>query len=122
MTIKLLDTDLACAGRPIAKLDPVVREVLRVGIYEIGELGLADHAIGAHVDITKALAQPHLGSFVNGELLHQQAVRRHLGAVCVWSSCCFSCAAHSRWQSHRRTQDCNQATCSGHAVPAARRR
>ena len=61
------NANLTSAGRPIAKLDPVVREVLRVGIYEIGELALADHAIGVHVDVTKALGQPHLGSFVNGE-------------------------------------------------------
>ena len=64
-------TNLPYAGRPVTKLDPVVREVLRVGMYEIGELGLADHAIGAHVDVAKALGQPHLGSFVNGEPLHE---------------------------------------------------
>ena len=44
-----------------------MREVLRVGIYELMELDLADHAIGGHVDVAKALGQPHLGNFVNGE-------------------------------------------------------
>ena len=46
-----------------------MREVLRVGVYELMELGLADHAIGGHVDVAKALGQPHLGGFVNGEPL-----------------------------------------------------
>ncbi len=114
------DTDLACAGRPISKLEPVVREVLRVGIYEIGELGLADHAIGAHVDITKALAQPHLGSFVNGEVHHQRAGCWRFRARYAWASCFIKLQLTDGWQLRRRTEDCSQATCSGHSVPAAR--
>ena len=54
------------AGRAIAKLDPVAREVLRVGLYELMDLGLVDHAIGSHVNIVKAMGAPHLAGFVNG--------------------------------------------------------
>ena len=99
-----------------------MREVLRVGIYEIGELGLADHAIGAHVDITKALAQPHLGSFVNGELLRQWAERWQIRALRAGQRAASAVQLKDGRQSRRRAEDCSQATCSGHSVPDARGR
>jgi hypothetical protein len=54
------------AGRAITQLDPVAREVLRVGLYELMDLELADHAIGSHVEVVKVLKSPHLAGFVNG--------------------------------------------------------
>ena len=47
-------------------LDPPVRQVLRLALYELLELNLADHAVSEHVDVAKAMAGPATGGFVNG--------------------------------------------------------
>ena len=65
------------AGRAIAKLDPVAREILRVGLYELMELELADHAIGSHVEIVRAMGSPHLAGFVNGMNVSLYACATH---------------------------------------------
>jgi NusB family len=52
---------------PFEKLDPVVVEVLRVGLYEILELGLDDHAIFEHVELVKQmLGVPAIAGLLNG--------------------------------------------------------
>lgn len=57
-----------CAGRQVAGLDPPVRQVLRLGLYELLELNMADHAVNEYVDVAKAMAGPSTGGFVNGAL------------------------------------------------------
>jgi 16S rRNA (cytosine967-C5)-methyltransferase len=47
-------------------LDPELQQVLRVGVYELLELGLPDHAISQHVDVAKALVRPEASRVVNG--------------------------------------------------------
>lgn len=49
-------------------LDPELLQILRLGIYELVELGLPDHAINQHVDLAKALVRPQAARLVNGVL------------------------------------------------------
>lgn len=53
-------------GRAVAGLDPPVRQVLRLGLYELLELNMVDYAVSEYVDVAKAMAGPGVGGFVNG--------------------------------------------------------
>lgn len=50
----------------MAGLDPPVRQVLRLGLYELLELNMVDYAVSEYVDVAKAMAGPGVGGFVNG--------------------------------------------------------
>lgn len=50
----------------MAALDPPVRQVLRLGLYELMELDMANHAVNEYVDVAKAMAGPSTSGFVNG--------------------------------------------------------
>ena len=54
------------AGRPVEGLDAPVRQVLRLGLYELLELNMVDYAVSEYVDVAKAMAGPGVGGFVNG--------------------------------------------------------
>ncbi|MEW5309869.1 MAG: hypothetical protein WDW38_001717 [Sanguina aurantia] len=49
-------------------LEPGMREVLRIAIYELVEKGMAPHALGEHVEIAKAVVRESAGGFANGVL------------------------------------------------------
>ncbi len=54
-------------SQDIESLDPPMRQLLRVALYEIIELGLAPHAINEHVELAKRIMRPEAGRFANGE-------------------------------------------------------
>jgi transcription termination factor NusB len=47
-------------------LDPELLQILRLGIFELLELGKPDWAINSHVDLAKELVRPEAGRLVNG--------------------------------------------------------
>jgi NusB family len=49
------------------QMDPVQLVILRLGLYELVELGLSPHAISEHVDLAKALVFPQAAGFTNGK-------------------------------------------------------
>lgn len=50
------------------QLDPVQQQVLRIGVYELVELGSPDHIVNEHVDLVKALVFPGAAGLTNGVL------------------------------------------------------
>ena len=48
-------------------MDPVQLVILRMGLYELVELGLSPHAISEHVDLAKVLVFPQAAGFTNGK-------------------------------------------------------
>ena len=54
-----------------------------MGLYELMDLDLADHAIGSHVEIVKAMGAPHLAGFVNGVSVGRHNSRGWLHAKCT---------------------------------------
>lgn len=57
-------------------MDPVQLVILRLGLYELIELGTSPHVISEHVDLAKALVFPQAAGFTNG------------GKFCRLLSCC----------------------------------
>lgn len=57
-------------------MDPVQLIILRIGLYELVELGLTPHAITEHVDLAKALVYPQAAGFTNGQFMRLQNPRR----------------------------------------------
>ncbi len=55
--------------RPKDDLDFLLQQILRLGIYELIELGLPDHVIYDHVDLARKLVRPEAAKLVNGEPL-----------------------------------------------------
>jgi 16S rRNA (cytosine967-C5)-methyltransferase len=59
----------ACSDRPLAKLDPPVREVLRLGTHQLLGTRVGSHAaVSTSVDLTKEVAGPGPSGFVNAVL------------------------------------------------------
>jgi 16S rRNA (cytosine967-C5)-methyltransferase len=59
----------ACSDRPLAKLDPPVREVLRLGTHQLLGTRVGSHAaVNTSVDLTKEVAGPGPSGFVNAVL------------------------------------------------------
>ena len=57
------------SNRPVAKLDPQVRAVLRLGAYQLLHMRVADHAaVHASVDLARAVAGEKVVRFVNAVL------------------------------------------------------
>ena len=54
--------------RPQGSLDPVLLQILRLGVYELVELGLPDHVINDHVDMARKLVRPEAARVANGEI------------------------------------------------------
>eukprot|EP00884_Botryococcus_braunii_P015274 jgi/Botrbrau1/242/Bobra.0022s0217.1 len=73
-----------CIIQTVAKRDPSkikppeLLQILRLGIYEVLELGLADHVINEFVDLAKVLVRPDAGRFANG-VLRQIVLMRQNG-------------------------------------------
>ena len=53
--------------RPQGGIDHVLLQILRLGIYELVELGLPDHVINDHVDMARKLVRPEAAKVANGE-------------------------------------------------------
>lgn len=51
-------------------MDPVQLVILRMGLYELVELGAPPHAISEHVDLARALVFPQAAGFTNGPPTH----------------------------------------------------
>ncbi|EFJ42911.1 hypothetical protein VOLCADRAFT_42105, partial [Volvox carteri f. nagariensis] len=51
-----------------ADMESGVRQVLRLGVYELTERRLAPYALNEHVQLAKVVSGPGAGSFVNGVL------------------------------------------------------
>jgi hypothetical protein len=49
------------------QLDPVQQQVLRIGVYELVELGAPDHVINEHVDLVKRLVYAGAAGLTNGD-------------------------------------------------------
>lgn len=65
--------------RDVNQIDPPLRLLLRVGLYELMALGMPDHVINEHVDVARALTRkPYAPGFVNGTL--RSAIREGLTA------------------------------------------
>ncbi|GIL43282.1 hypothetical protein Vafri_1066, partial [Volvox africanus] len=58
-----------------ADIESGVRQVLRLGVYELTERHLAPYALNEHVQLVKAVSGPGAGSFVNGVL---RSAARHM--------------------------------------------
>ena len=52
--------------RPQGGLDLVLLQILRLGVYELVELGLPDHVINDHVDMARKLVRPEAAPVANG--------------------------------------------------------
>ncbi|KAI8462446.1 MAG: hypothetical protein J3K34DRAFT_527743 [Monoraphidium minutum] len=61
-------------GRTADDLEPAMRQVLRLGLYEITHTTLAPHALNEHVDLAKIWVRPAAAGFANGVL--REAARR----------------------------------------------
>ncbi|GLC35804.1 hypothetical protein PLESTB_000496000 [Pleodorina starrii] len=57
-----------------AEMESELRQVLRLGVFELTERRLAPHALNEHVQLAKVVSGPGAGSFVNGVL--RSAARR----------------------------------------------
>jgi 16S rRNA (cytosine967-C5)-methyltransferase len=59
----------ACSDRPLARLDPPVRNVLRLGTHQLLGMRTGSHAaVSTSVDLTKDVAGPRASGFVNAVL------------------------------------------------------
>jgi 16S rRNA (cytosine967-C5)-methyltransferase len=59
----------ACSDRPVARMDPPVREVLRLGVHQLLRTRIAAHAaVTTSVDLAKDVAGPRTAGFVNAVL------------------------------------------------------
>ncbi len=56
--------------RPQGGIDFVLLQILRLGVYELVELGLPDHVINDHVDMARKLVRPEAAKVANGEHLN----------------------------------------------------
>jgi 16S rRNA (cytosine967-C5)-methyltransferase len=58
-----------CSSRPVSEMDPQVRDVLRVGAYQLLRTRVATHAaVSTTVDLAKRVAGPGAAKFVNAVL------------------------------------------------------
>jgi 16S rRNA (cytosine967-C5)-methyltransferase len=58
-----------CASRPVAEMDPPVRDLLRLGAYQLLKTRVAPHAaVSTTVDLAKRTAGPGAAKFVNAVL------------------------------------------------------
>src|SRR6201996_2085754 len=59
----------ACSDRPLAKLDPPVLDVLRLGTHQLLSTRVGAHAaVATSVDLAKAVAGPKVSGYVNAVL------------------------------------------------------
>jgi 16S rRNA (cytosine967-C5)-methyltransferase len=59
----------ACGSRPIGRLDPPVRAVLRLGAYQLMHMRVPEHAaVSTSVDLTRAMRAGHASGYVNAVL------------------------------------------------------
>ena len=57
------------SGRAIANIDPVARDVLRLGVHQVLALGTAPHAaVNESVSLVREVGRPRAASFVNAVL------------------------------------------------------
>jgi 16S rRNA (cytosine967-C5)-methyltransferase len=68
-----------CSDRPVARMDPPVRQVLRLGVHQLLGTRIAAHAaVTTSVDLAKDVAGPRTAGFVNAVL--RRVSTRDLGA------------------------------------------
>lgn len=76
------------------KLDPELLQILRLGIFELLELGHPDWTINSHVELAKTMVRPDAGRLVNGMLpctsrdLHSKGPTVVMGAALQSTKCC----------------------------------
>ncbi|CAL5218678.1 g386 [Coccomyxa viridis] len=62
--------------RPQGGIDFVLLQILRLGVYELVELGLPDHVINDHVDMARKLVRPEAAKVANAILRRVTRMRR----------------------------------------------
>ncbi|HEU0132936.1 MAG TPA: transcription antitermination factor NusB [Mycobacteriales bacterium] len=70
-----------CASRPVAEMDPPVRDVLRLGAYQLLRTRVAPHAaVSTSVDLARTVAGPGAAKFANAVLRRVAGRDGDLGA------------------------------------------
>ncbi len=64
-----------------AQLDPVNRQILLVGLFEVMELGAPGHVISEHVDLAKTLVYEGAAALTNGD--HRRRHRGRSSVLCI---------------------------------------
>jgi 16S rRNA (cytosine967-C5)-methyltransferase len=87
-----------CASRPIAKVDPQVRDVLRLGAYQLLRTRVPTHAaVSTSVDLARRVAGPGAAKFVNAVLRRVAERDGDLGAPADTIGRLAIETAHPRW-------------------------
>ena len=53
--------------RPSGKIDVELQQILRMGVYELVQLGKPDHTINEHVNLARQYIRPDAARVANGE-------------------------------------------------------
>ena len=67
--------------RPQGSIDFVLLQILRLGVYELVELGLPDHVINDHVDMARKLVRPEAAKVANGECTAHDLSPQEVGST-----------------------------------------
>lgn len=68
--------------RPSGGLDPELLQILRLGMFELLELGTQDWVINSHVELAKELVRPEAAPLVNGALPFPQQATPSVNRFC----------------------------------------
>ena len=82
--VRTLDHAIEAIGRrPVRKLDPPVRAALRIGAYQLAELGVAQHAaVNESVELVRAAGLERAVAFTNAVLRRLAAgIEEHIAAL-----------------------------------------
>jgi 16S rRNA (cytosine967-C5)-methyltransferase len=87
-----------CSSRPVSEMDPPVRDVLRVGAYQLLRTRVAPHAaVSTTVDLAKHVAGPGAARFVNAVLRRVAERDGDLGLPADPLDALAIETAHPRW-------------------------
>ena len=53
--------------RPTGQIDVELQQILRMGVYELVQLGKPDHTINEHVNLARQYVRPDAARVANGE-------------------------------------------------------
>ncbi|HWL36530.1 MAG TPA: transcription antitermination factor NusB [Frankiaceae bacterium] len=87
-----------CSSRPVSEMDPPVRDVLRVGAYQLLRTRVAPHAaVSTTVDLAKHVAGPGAAKFVNAVMRRVAERDGDLGLPADPLDALAIETAHPRW-------------------------
>ena len=69
------------------QLDPVNRQILLVGLFEVVELGAPGHIISEHVDLAKSLVYEGAAALTNGDHRRRRRGRRQCASHLLADAC-----------------------------------